>query len=581
MEIERLIKDIRGAPGSYCKKQLQLCDLIESRLRDPGIEYQEAEPRRVIRFLESLTQYQGEFAGQRFKLLPWQRFLTYAMFGFRDKETGSYLHTTVYLQIGKKNGKTFYASGLLLYMLINSKGSQIYTVATDYQQSQIAFEAVKQFILNNPILRKLHANRELIINEAKLSIIFKPYVNKLRCITESRVKNIQGYLPLFVLYDECASYRNNDVITKLDSAKPLGGISLAITTAEKNTTNPAFNFYQRSESVLSGKYQAPSFLPVIFELDPEEWTRWTDESLYRKANPSLDLTTTTLRKLVEERDTALQDKTYEPAFKAYKLNIWLRNSIQGIADEDWDVSIANYVKYKSYIEGKKLRKYPCYGAVDLSKIDDYTAYTLTFWIPEIEKFYNRHICYIPATVVERKKQIEKNNSIDQWISDGILVPTQGGGPNNKVVNYDYVHEQIEEDIGKYELLGVAVDDSFMSSQFKIALDLRVPRLNIVGFAQNYKYLCPANRLFLDVVYAGQLIDANPMMSWMVSCARIVYGSHNNIYFEKIDYQQSPNRIDLVDTSVMATSRLQAELDIRLTSGKVNKKALLNFFNLTI
>jgi phage terminase large subunit-like protein len=388
MMINELITETLNNPKKHCQKQIQLCKLLLDRLKDPNIVYCEDEPKKVISFLEGLTQYQLEYAGKKIVLLPWQKMFIFALYGFKDKD-GNIVYTDALLLIAKKNGKTLLGSGLILYELTKNAGAQVYTVATDYPQCKIAFENVKQFILQHKLYSDLEKRKQIKINDYALSIHF--YINNstFRCISEDRAKNIQGYLPAFVLFDEIASYKSSLILQKLNTAKPANAISLSITTAETNLNNPGYHAYLKAEGVLRGDLKVPNFLPFVYELDEED--DWLDPEAYIKANPSLDVTTTSTKKLLEERQTALSstDPLDTSCFRAYKLNQWLRSGKQSIPDEDWQLVINNAKMdyFIPYLTQDILKTYPCFAAADLSKIDDYTAYSVCFWIEDLRKFY--------------------------------------------------------------------------------------------------------------------------------------------------------------------------------------------------
>jgi phage terminase large subunit-like protein len=379
--------------------------------------------------------------------------------------------------------------------------------------------------------------------------------SKIRIIPETRAKQAQGFNATFALFDEIASYRTGEIITKIASGQVReNAIRISLTTAETSMQNPGRAEYDRARNVLTGKFEARNYLPLIYELDDHD-DRWNPDC-YIKANPALDAIKP-LRKLIEERDRARQNPIEEASFFAYQLNVWSQNSGADISDDDWRPAMDNAKKYADYLTPDKLAKYPAVAAVDLSKIDDYTAYAIYFYIKPIDKFFAKHRFYIPAAAVENKQRIE-TEQVRIWIKQGYITPTEDGS-GSRVINYEYLEQDIIEDYSKYHLIGLTYDVAH-ASRFVERLEEKLPQLPLIPFAQGWKKISPANKQWLELIYKQKLIDDNPVMRWMAGCARIINDRLGNTYFEKVNYRQSNLRIDGVDTSVMALAVLLGQLE---------------------
>jgi phage terminase large subunit-like protein len=66
--------------------------------------FSEAHANHAINFIEQLKLTKGRWAGQPFKLLPWEKDLVKKLFGTL-REDGTRQYRTAYVEIGKKNGK--------------------------------------------------------------------------------------------------------------------------------------------------------------------------------------------------------------------------------------------------------------------------------------------------------------------------------------------------------------------------------------------------------------------------------------------------------------------------------------------
>lgn len=399
-ELTWYIDYVRGHKETHAIKTLQAVERIAAmvkRVEAKEIIYDAESVKAVLKFFAKIV---ADETGQKIKLMPWQKFFIGSIFGFRDKK-GDIIFNDVFLFIAKKNGKTSLIAGIALYYLITIVASQVLLVATDYNQAKIAFEMICKYIRNTPTMAEALAAGEIFIRESPpLTVVYYPGGSAIRIIPETRAKQAQGFNPNFIMFDEISSYRTSEIITKLASGQvKANAIRASLTTAETNMQNPGRAEYDRAAQVLAGKFVASNYFPLIYELDSAD-DKW-DEKNYRKANPALDIIKP-LRKIIEDRERARQNPIEEASFFAYQLNIWSQNSGADISDDDWRPAIDNAKKYADYLTPDKLAKYPAVAAVDLSKIDDYTAYTIYFYVKPIDKFFAKHRFYIPAAAVENK-----------------------------------------------------------------------------------------------------------------------------------------------------------------------------------
>ena len=119
--------------------------------------FDEKKARRVIRFIECLKHTKGEFHGKPFKLLPWQEKIIRDVFGtVRDKDPSMRQYNQVYIEIGKKNGKSELGAALALNMLINDDEwkAEVYSCASDRQQAAIVFDVAVDMVRQSPALMK-------------------------------------------------------------------------------------------------------------------------------------------------------------------------------------------------------------------------------------------------------------------------------------------------------------------------------------------------------------------------------------------------------------------------------------------
>lgn len=136
-------------PKDYPK----LKDYKPSRFMLPTSHYDAAKADRAVVFIENLKHTKGKWAGKRFWLLPWQEQIVRDVFGIVD-ERGNRQFRTVFVELGKKNGKSELAAAVALYLLYADEepSAEVYGAAADRQQASIVFDVANQMVQMTPAL---------------------------------------------------------------------------------------------------------------------------------------------------------------------------------------------------------------------------------------------------------------------------------------------------------------------------------------------------------------------------------------------------------------------------------------------
>ena len=82
---------------------------------------------------------------------------------------------------------------------------------------------------------------------------------------------------------------------------------------------------------------------------------------------------------------------------------------------------------------------------------------------------------------------------------------------------------------------------------------------MVEFNQGIVSMSEPSKAWEKAVTEGRIIDNNPVMRWMVSCATIRTDPNDNIKVVKPQFTKTSRRIDGVITSIMANNRLDVAL----------------------
>ena len=124
----------------------------------------------------------------------------------------------------------------------------------------------------------------------------------------------------------------------------------------------------------------------------DESDDWTDQEVWKKANPSLGITVG-IDKVQAACESARQNPGEENAFRQLRLNQWVKQSIRWMPLEKWDG--CSFAVNPDELEGRV-----CYGGLDLSSTD-ITAFVLVF--PpndEDDKYYIMPFFWIPEDTME-------------------------------------------------------------------------------------------------------------------------------------------------------------------------------------
>lgn len=332
-------------------------------------------------FSECLVHVQGHLAGEPFELLPWQEQMLREVFGWK-REDGTRRYRKLFAEVPRKNGKSFLASGLALYMLLceGEPGAQVFSAASTRDQAALVFNMAADMIRKapDPVLRKVtklrDSNKRIIANNGIYRAI------------SSDAAGAHGFNASCVIIDELHVV-DREFFNVLDTstgarAQPL---TVMITTAGFDRTSICYELHRYAESVQQGLIVDPSFYAAVFAADAED--DWRDEATWMKANPSLGHAVT-LDYLKEQATRAEENPALENTFRRLHLNQWTENESRIIPMHAYDACAVQYTEADLY--GRQ-----CFAGLDLASTQDVTAFVLVFpeedggckvlpwfWLPE-------------------------------------------------------------------------------------------------------------------------------------------------------------------------------------------------------
>lgn len=485
----------------------------------------------AINFFKLQVHTKGKLARQKLKPEAWQEFVIAQLYGWRRKDNNKRRFRRCYLQVARKNGKTFFASGVGLYDLISEPGAEVYSAATKHSQAAIAFQNAKNTVNYSSVLGKYYKTHAhtITMKDGKFEAL------------SSDSKMQDGLNPSCAIIDEYHAHKTDELLNVIQSGmgareQPLIFI---ITTAGHELSYPCHEEYERCCKMLEGAkgFENDTYLAIIYELDKGDDP--TNPRNWIKANPNLDVDgALSTDELLIELKNAQQKSSGMAEFLTKRMDIWINNADVWIDANHW----ARCFKKFNESQLKGLR---CWGGIDLSKRTDFTAYTLYFDLPN-GKRYAKHHFYIPREQVAIKMKTD-SYLIEKWIKEGYITATPG-----EVVDYSFLYEDIMRDYQNYNIQEIAYDRNLA----QLLIEPLAEKIDMVDFNQSITFMSEPSKSWETAISKGEIIDNNPVMAWMVSCATIRTDANDNIKVVKPDSNKSSKRIDGVITSIMAHNRLE-------------------------
>lgn len=482
---------------------------------------------RAIRFIEKLRHVKGEWAGKPFVLDEWQRKIISDIFGTVD-ENGFRIIRTVYIEIGRKNGKSQLASAIALCLLYvdGEPGAEIYSAAGDRDQASIVFNVAEQTVNQEPALK----NRSRVYTATKRIV----YGNSFYRVLSSEAGTKHGFNAHGIIFDELHTQPNRDLWDVLTTSvgtrrQPL---IVAITTAGFDRQSICWEVHEYARKVRDGLIVDPSFYPALFCL-PEN-ADWEDEANWHKVNPGLGK-----HRSLEDLRREYQKAKYSPAFVNTFRRLYLCQWTQ--SDERW-IDLKKWIDCGNTIDPITLLKKKCWCGLDLSHIWDLSAFIMVFKIENKFQVLSHFFC--PADNIYIRASRDRV-PYDAWERDGYLTATPGN-----VIDYRFIREKINQLAKDYDIQEIAFDPYGATEIVQHLGD--EDRFNMIEFRQGYLSMSPPTKDLMRLVMSGQIDHGNnPILNWMADNMTLATDPAGNV---KPDKAKSREKIDGMVGLIMGLDR---------------------------
>ena len=497
-----------------------------------GSKYNKGAADFAVNFIQELRHTKGEWHGQPFELIDWQERIIRDIFGIL-KPNGYRQFNTAYVEIPKKQGKSELAAAIALYLTCadGEHGGEVYGCASDRQQASIVFDVAVQMVEQCPSLK---ARIKPVISQKRL--IFKP-LNSFYQVLSAEAYTKHGFSVHGVVFDELHIQPNRqlyDVMTHGSGDARRQPLFFLITTAGNDRNSICWEVHQKADDILNGRKVDPTFYPVIYST-PDD-ADWTDEKVWKAANPSLGVTVD-IEKLRAACESAKQNPAEENLFRQLRLNQWVKQSVRWMPMEKWD-------RCAFPVDADALRGRACYGGLDLSYSEDFTAFVLVFPpVGEDDKYQVLPFIWMPSERV--KDRVKKTNvSCDVWLNQGFLNVTDG-----EVIHYAHIERFICRLGEKYNIREIAFDRWGAAN---VAQNLDNAGLTVVEFGQGFSSMSAPTKELMRLTLERKIAHGgHPVLRWMMDNIFIKTDPAGNI---KPDKEKSTEKIDGVVALIMALSR---------------------------
>ncbi|MBQ0078383.1 MAG: terminase large subunit [Eubacterium sp.] len=271
-------------------------EYIIKGLENKSFFYDAKKANKAIKFMEGFAHHhEGALAPERLKLELWQKAIVAVVFGIVDDQ-GLRQFREILIVIGRKNGKTLFASAIAEYMTFvdGEYGARIYFAAPKLQQANLCYDAFYQMIKQEPELDELALKRRTDVYIESTNSSAQPIA--------FNANKSDGLNISCCIADEVASWRGDAGLKFYEVLKSSFGarrqpLLINISTAGYENESIYDELMKRATRVILGDSKETRLAPFLYMIDDVE--KWNDINELQKSNPNLGVSTT-INYLLEE-----------------------------------------------------------------------------------------------------------------------------------------------------------------------------------------------------------------------------------------------------------------------------------------
>lgn len=482
-------------------------------------------------FLRTFVQpSKGDRADRPVELDEWQWLHIFApLFGWKRAD-GSRRFRRAYIELPKKQSKSFCASSIGVYMLDGDgeKGAEVYSVATTRDQAGIVHNEAIAMVRASPGLCD-----DLKINGTTGTISCRRTNSSWRALSgEMEKKAAEGLNAHCLIMDELHVWNGREFWDALlyAGAARRQPLLLAISTAGDDMHSVCREQHDYALAVNAGEVDDPYFFGYI--RCAEETDDLDDPATWHKANPALGKIIS-VDDFKAELEAAKRSPSALASFKRYRLNIWAVSTNPWLKAEHWAACGEDYTE-------ADLLGLPCWAGLDLSRTYDMTALTLAFHWGEDEFRILPYFWLPDARVTERGAPMQYR----AWKEAGLLKTMPGEG-----VDFAFVERDILEILARFEFRGLYYDP-FQAKDMTARIETATG-VERVSVTQRIGILGEPTGIFENAVINGKLRhNRNPILNWQAGHVQVESDTKGNKMVAKPPHNDN-RKIDGIAAAVMA------------------------------
>lgn len=453
LEYYQQIKDGSVLVGKWVKL---LYERIVHGIEEGIYLYDAKKADKAVKWIEKYCHHtEGEKAPDHLRLELWQKALLACMFGLCDPKNGKRQFREVFLVVGRKNGKSLFASAIANYIFFEDGGfgARVYCVAPKLDQADIIYNDIWTMIQLEPdLLQSKECPKDNTARHRMTDLFIESSNSTVKKIAFSAKKS-DGFNPSLCICDEVASWQGDaglkqyEVMKSGMGARP-EGIMLSCTTSGYQNDSIFDELLKRSTRFLLGESKETRLLPFLYMIDDID--KWNDINELRKSNPNLGISIP-VDYLLEEiaiaegsLSKAVEFKTKYCCVKQNSSTAWLSTqTVQKCMGED--LNIADFAHNYAV------------GGIDLSQTTDLTSACVV--IERKGKLYVFSKFWLPA---ERIDEAAERDGVPYriFIERGLL---DVSGDN--FVDYKDCYNWFVELVERHEILPLVVGYDRYSAQY--------------------------------------------------------------------------------------------------------------------
>lgn len=520
-----------------------------------GAWFDYAKADRIVEQWPNIFRLTNDrFRGVPFRLVKWQEITVRLLVGWKkpieviDPATHkpSVEHVRVFrrldLWIPRKNGKSEFlaALGVLFFVLEKVNGAEAYVFGRNEDQGRVPFGKMQDIIREaDGLMEDAHGNERISLHDKS---IFLRETTSLCQLLTGAPDGKHGRSPTVIVGDEIHEWKSRELADTLrqGTGARLQPIELYASTAGRKQNRTGFEWFEESMDIMRGDKDDPTTLVVYFGIDEED--DWEDETIWRKANPSLGLTPT-LDYLRTEFKKAKGRPAQEAVFQCYHLNRWVDQVSGWIPRSKWVLCTKDAKSWSGLWDKHKHRK--AYLACDVSSTRDLTA--LIVLIPPdetCEEWVIIPLFWVPEATLDERAEQDKRVDWKRWVRDGALRTTPGDS-----VDQSFVEQAIKDAFEQFDVQAFGFDPW---NARKLAGDLQNGGMDAelqIEMRQGHQTLGGPTKEFERLVFAQKVEHGgHPVLAWMAGHCSIRFDVNLNYVPDK---KNSLDKIDGIVATVMA------------------------------